>query len=145
MNPLKRTKNDICCYRIFRNLENYKYVVYTQAGRYELIDLCHKKRNTNSCFIATGYSWINSWRLMVVHQNSGFNIYNSSVHSLIIPVQLTPNTSQVSQESSDKNFTDVQNVPTGLFRYGGSTSWAPIRLAVDPAFNRHVQSFACNM
>jgi len=26
----------------------------------------------------------------------------------------------------------VQNVPSGLFNYGGSTSWAPIRLAIDP-------------
>ncbi|MBD2777713.1 PstS family phosphate ABC transporter substrate-binding protein [Iningainema tapete] len=31
------------------------------------------------------------------------------------------------------NFTSVQNVPTGLFNYGGSTSWAPIRLSVDSA------------
>lgn len=32
-----------------------------------------------------------------------------------------------------KNFASVQNVPSGLFNYGGSTSWAPIRLTVDPA------------
>ncbi len=31
------------------------------------------------------------------------------------------------------NFAQVPNVPAGVFRYGGSTSWAPIRLAVDPA------------
>jgi len=36
-------------------------------------------------------------------------------------------------ESSGKTFASVQNVPTGLFNYGGSTSWAPIRLTVDPA------------
>ncbi len=29
------------------------------------------------------------------------------------------------------SFTAVQNVPSGLFNYGGSTSWAPIRLSVD--------------
>ncbi|MBW4476914.1 MAG: PstS family phosphate ABC transporter substrate-binding protein [Tolypothrix brevis GSE-NOS-MK-07-07A] len=34
-------------------------------------------------------------------------------------------------QPSGKNFASVQNVPTGLFTYGGSTSWAPIRLAVD--------------
>lgn len=27
----------------------------------------------------------------------------------------------------------VQNVPSGIFNYGGSTSWAPIRLSVDSA------------
>ncbi|MUL36482.1 PstS family phosphate ABC transporter substrate-binding protein [Gloeocapsopsis dulcis] len=31
------------------------------------------------------------------------------------------------------NFASVQNVPSGLFNYGGSTTWAPIRLAVDSA------------
>jgi len=38
-----------------------------------------------------------------------------------------------SQQLSGNNFASVQNVPTGLFTYGGSTSWAPIRLAVDSA------------
>ena len=38
-----------------------------------------------------------------------------------------------SVKPSGSTFTSVQNVPTGLFRYGGSTSWAPIRLSVDAA------------
>lgn len=38
-----------------------------------------------------------------------------------------------SQQLSGNNFASVQNVPTGLFTYGGSTSWAPIRLAIDSA------------
>lgn len=33
--------------------------------------------------------------------------------------------------SGNTNFTTVQNVPNGLFNYGGSTTWAPIRLAID--------------
>lgn len=36
-------------------------------------------------------------------------------------------------QPNGENFAQVQNVPTGLFNYGGSTSWAPIRLAIDPA------------
>ncbi|MBD1901524.1 PstS family phosphate ABC transporter substrate-binding protein [Trichocoleus sp. DQ-A3] len=36
-----------------------------------------------------------------------------------------------STPSTGESFPQVQNVPTGLFSYGGSTSWAPIRLAVD--------------
>ncbi len=43
----------------------------------------------------------------------------------------TPQSS--SKEPSGSTFASVQNVPTGLFTYGGSTSWAPIRLAVDSA------------
>ncbi|AHB88497.1 ABC-type transport system substrate-binding component [Thermosynechococcus sp. NK55a] len=30
------------------------------------------------------------------------------------------------------NFSDVSNVPSGTFQYGGSTTWAPIRRDVDP-------------
>ncbi|MGI8502797.1 MAG: PstS family phosphate ABC transporter substrate-binding protein [Hassallia sp.] len=41
--------------------------------------------------------------------------------------------SKKTPQPSGNNFASVQNVPTGLFTYGGSTSWAPIRLAVDSA------------
>ena len=33
--------------------------------------------------------------------------------------------------SSGQDFASIQNVPTGLFSYGGSTSWAPIRPLVE--------------
>lgn len=35
-------------------------------------------------------------------------------------------------QSAAAGFASVQNVPSGLFSYGGSTTWAPIRLTVDP-------------
>lgn len=38
-----------------------------------------------------------------------------------------------SSGQSNGDFASVQNVPSGLFNYGGSTSWAPIRLTIDPA------------
>lgn len=34
--------------------------------------------------------------------------------------------------SSAEGFSGVQKIPSGLFSYGGSTTWAPIRLLVDP-------------
>ena len=37
------------------------------------------------------------------------------------------------QTANVQGFTSVQNIPTGRFSYGGSTSWAPIRLSVDSA------------
>jgi phosphate transport system substrate-binding protein len=40
-------------------------------------------------------------------------------------------TPQAVSEKPSGNFASIQDVPTGLFNYGGSTSWAPIRLAVD--------------
>lgn len=49
------------------------------------------------------------------------------------PSVSSPNSQPPSQtQSSDSNFTSVQSVPNGLFNYGGSTSWAPIRLIIDP-------------
>jgi phosphate transport system substrate-binding protein len=45
----------------------------------------------------------------------------------------TPHTSGSNQtgQSAGANFADVGSVPSGLFNYGGSTVWAPIRLVVD--------------
>ena len=40
-----------------------------------------------------------------------------------------------------RNFTDVVNVPSGLFNYGGSTTWAPIRGEVDPEIQRAWSNF----
>lgn len=35
-------------------------------------------------------------------------------------------------QSANDRFANMQNVPSGLFSYGGSTTWAPIRSVVDP-------------
>jgi phosphate transport system substrate-binding protein len=40
--------------------------------------------------------------------------------------------SQSLEQSNVTNFSQVQNVPSGVFNYGGSTSWASIRKEVDP-------------
>lgn len=52
------------------------------------------------------------------------------------PSSGTSNTNTPSPPSgqpNDQNFASVQNVPSGLFNYGGSTSWAALRLVTDPA------------
>jgi phosphate transport system substrate-binding protein len=45
-----------------------------------------------------------------------------------------PSTGEPTVEVSPtaEGFAGVQKVPSGLFSYGGSTTWAPIRLTVDP-------------
>lgn len=49
-------------------------------------------------------------------------------------VSTTNNTTQqTTSQSSADTFAKVENVPSGLFRYGGSTTWAPIRKEVDSA------------
>lgn len=43
--------------------------------------------------------------------------------------------------SSGQTFEDIQEVPAGLFNYGGSTSWAPVRGLVDPVIQQAYPSF----
>lgn len=43
-----------------------------------------------------------------------------------------PNRRSSAEKSNSSNFASVQNVPSGLFNYGGSTSWATIRAIADP-------------
>lgn len=49
------------------------------------------------------------------------------------PPDPSGNSPSRSGASPGSNFSQIQNVPAGLFSYGGSTSWAPIRLIADPA------------
>ncbi len=48
------------------------------------------------------------------------------------PVDSSSQLTNSNEEPRGKNFASVPNIPTGLFKYGGSTSWAPIRLTADP-------------
>lgn len=46
---------------------------------------------------------------------------------------LASNQTKPNNLSEIATFAEVPNVPSGLFNYGGSTTWAPIRGTVDPA------------
>jgi phosphate transport system substrate-binding protein len=43
--------------------------------------------------------------------------------------------------STGTQFSEVQNVPAGLFNYGGSTTWAPVRGTIDPVMQQAFPSF----
>lgn len=45
------------------------------------------------------------------------------------------------QQTTPDSFAKVQNVPAGLFNYGGSNAWAPIRLLVDSALQSERPEF----
>lgn len=45
----------------------------------------------------------------------------------------TPSPQPTATSNSNADWSSVQNVPSGIFKYGGSTSWAPLRLSVDSA------------
>lgn len=44
-------------------------------------------------------------------------------------------------KSGANDFAQVQNVPDGLFSYGGSTTWAPIRGQIDPVIQKAQPKF----
>ncbi|MBE9034637.1 PstS family phosphate ABC transporter substrate-binding protein [aff. Roholtiella sp. LEGE 12411] len=68
--------------------------------------------------IAGGFWWFN--------RKSGLDLNKINLDSTNMPQAL-------SEKPNATTFASVKDVPTGLFNYGGSTSWAPIRLVVDPA------------
>ena len=51
------------------------------------------------------------------------------------------NQSQSNQKSAEKTFKSVKKVPSGLFSYGGSTTWAPIRKEADAAIKTTLPKF----
>ncbi len=90
---------------------------------------------TTALLIGGGWWWFN--------RNNNFN-----VTSLIKPQanksesSNTTSTVPVSQaENNNNNFASVKNVPAGLFNYGGSTSWAPIRESIDPKIQAEQRDF----
>ncbi|MEM9119274.1 MAG: PstS family phosphate ABC transporter substrate-binding protein [Cyanobacteria bacterium P01_F01_bin.56] len=43
--------------------------------------------------------------------------------------------------SAGAQFNDVQNLPSGLYNYGGSTTWAPVRGVIDPVVQQTFPAF----
>jgi phosphate transport system substrate-binding protein len=62
----------------------------------------------------------------------GKNLSDGSLFNDSQPTN-SPNSNPINSSNNSKTFASVQNVPTGLFNYGGSTSWAPLRLSADAA------------
>lgn len=53
----------------------------------------------------------------------------------------TNNQSQPNLKSSEETFKSVKDVPSGLFSYGGSSTWAPIRTQADAAIETALPKF----
>lgn len=83
-----------------------------------------------------GYWWLN--------QKGGFNWggITGSAPSAPAPGNTSGNVSSNGNSSSHTDgFAQVANVPAGLFNYGGSTTWAPIRLTLDAAIQQAQPEF----
>lgn len=79
-----------------------------------------------AALLAGGFWWFT--------RNSGFDLggLTDSQPNNPSPSNNTNTPSPTPGQPDVETFVSVQNVPSGLFNYGGSTSWAPIRLVVDP-------------
>jgi phosphate transport system substrate-binding protein len=56
-----------------------------------------------------------------------------AIHGGIKLGNFIQNPAEPTNKSDIKDFAQVTDIPSGLFSYGGSTTWAPIRGIVDPA------------
>jgi phosphate transport system substrate-binding protein len=52
-----------------------------------------------------------------------------------------PVVSNQTETTTPKTFAEVENVPSGIFSYGGSTTWAPIRQKVDTVIENTLPQF----
>lgn len=57
------------------------------------------------------------------------------------PIQDPANPTIAPVPNAPKTFAEVANVPSGLFNYGGSTTWAPVRRDVDFAIQQAIPTF----
>jgi len=78
--------------------------------------------------VGSGFWWFTKKSGIDLGAISGSNSDNSNPSN-----DRTNSLPSPSAGQSNSDFASVQNVPTGLFNYGGSTSWAPIRVAIDSA------------
>ncbi|TAE60799.1 MAG: PstS family phosphate ABC transporter substrate-binding protein [Nostocales cyanobacterium] len=82
---------------------------------------------TTTLLLGAGFFWFTKDAKVDINNLSTSNSNNPNNSNSIQgnQPQNTPKT------ANSTNFTSVADIPTGLFNYGGSTSWAPIRLSVD--------------
>ncbi|HEY9702444.1 MAG TPA: hypothetical protein V6C58_08365, partial [Allocoleopsis sp.] len=81
-----------------------------------------------TAIIGGGYVFFFGGKLPFVSTN---NPNKSSSNQSSQSSQSSQNPSNNPLPVSGGKFTEVQQIPSGLFNYGGSTSWAPIREIAD--------------
>ena len=83
--------------------------------------------------IGGGWWWFN--------RSNNININSLTKPQANKPDSNTSNTTGVTPKTGGTTFTSVKNVPRGLFNYGGSTSWAPIRESIDQKIQAEIKDF----
>ncbi|EKQ70034.1 phosphate ABC transporter substrate-binding protein, PhoT family [Leptolyngbyaceae cyanobacterium JSC-12] len=70
------------------------------------------------------------------------SLFSSNNSSPSTPASTADSSNEANPTTTDAQaFEQVKNVPSGLFNYGGSTSWAPIRGQIDPAIQQAQPQF----
>ena len=84
--------------------------------------------------IGGGFWWIKSSGILggIAQSDTPADTASTSVQS---------GTDTATTQPSNAPISGVANVPSGEFRYGGSTSWAPLRSTVDPAIQAANSNF----
>ena len=86
--------------------------------------------------IAGGWWWFNrngNFNLSLSNSQQNKSDSDNSNTSVVPPIS--------SSGTNGSTFTSVENVPSGLFNYGGSTSWAPIRESIDKKIQEEKNDF----
>ncbi|HLO88517.1 MAG TPA: PstS family phosphate ABC transporter substrate-binding protein [Nostocaceae cyanobacterium] len=95
-------------------------------------------------FLLFGGAWFLMERWAQISKNQSNNSANSSNSNINNSPNLAPNTNNsINFNSSNSSVANcnVSNVPSGVFNYGGSTTWAPIRRDVDSQLQRICPQF----
>ncbi|MEL6322536.1 MAG: substrate-binding domain-containing protein, partial [Cyanobacteria bacterium J06626_14] len=83
--------------------------------------------------ITVGLLGVGGWWIVQQLGNRNSSEPSPTVSTSPTPTNPPPVTSGI---RSAATLTAVENIPSGLFNYGGSTTWAPIRRDIDPAITQ---------
>ncbi len=82
-----------------------------------------------------------AWAIAAIGSGLEWLVLRSGQVARPLLAQQNPDRSLGSNPSPQDSFAQVQNVPTGHFSYGGSPTWASIRLVVDPVIQAERREF----
>ncbi len=92
-----------------------------------------------SRFVVVVISFV--WAIAAIGSGLEWLIRRSGQVARPVLAQQNPERDLGSNQSSQNSFGQVLNVPTGHFSYGGSPTWASIRLVVDPVIQAERREF----
>jgi phosphate transport system substrate-binding protein len=115
-------------------MHSIRYYVMAKQAKNTIISYGDASR-----FVVVIISFV--WAIAAIGSGLEWLIRHSGQMAHPLLPQQHPDRSLSSNKSSQNSFAQVQNVPTGHFSYGGSPTWASIRLIVDPVIQAERREF----